>query len=406
MNNTSTSLRQPEYAMFPTEEYLTRVRKAQNLMEERGVDALLLTAKENVVYFSGIRTIGWISKHRPMGIVIPRDSSKPVVSVIPESLYEVSFNSSWIDEIRPWGGWRRTDAVPDPITGFENALKELGVINGVIGLELGYGQRIAMSQEDYTDLQKRLSGSTIVDASDILWDLRMIKSPLEVDALRKVCDATNKAFERGFSSIKPGMTERELASIIMSELALETQEIPGFLMVRSGKLKYGMINVSPFEKPLEPGDLVVVDVGATYNYYWSDFMRMASIGEPSSEQRRFFEAELASQQAGVDVIRPGIKLHEIYDACYEVLIDRGMLEHVPGLERVGHGVGLDPHEPPSIGKGSQVIAQPNMMLTVEPIFWDKPDHVIGNFAIEDQILVTETGHEVFSSFSKNLHIVD
>jgi Xaa-Pro aminopeptidase len=263
-----------------------------------------------------------------------------------------------------------------------------------------------MSQEDYTDLQKRLSGSTIVDASDILWDLRMIKSPLEVDALRKVCDATNKAFERGFSSIKPGMTERELASIIMSELALETQEIPGFLMVRSGKLKYGMINVSPFEKPLEPGDLVVVDVGATYNYYWSDFMRMACIGEPSSEQRRFFEAELASQQAGVDVIRPGIKLHEIYDACYEVLIDRGMLEHVPGLERVGHGVGLDPHEPPSIGKGSQVIAQPNMMLTVEPIFWDKPDHVIGNFAIEDQILVTETGHEVFSSFSKNLYVVD
>lgn len=399
------SLRQPEYAMFPTEEYLTRVEKARALMDQRGIDALLLTAKENVVYFSGIRTIGWNSKHRPMGIVLPRDKNKPVVSIIPESLYEVSFHSSWIDEVRPWGGWRRTDAVPDPITGFYNACRELGVETGTIGLELGYGQRIAMSQDDFSELRGKLPNAKLVDASNLIWDLRMVKSDLEVAALRKACDATNKAFEKGFSSIYPGMTERELAANIMAELALQTQELPGFLMVRSGKLKYGMINVSPFEKPMQPGDLVVVDVGANYNYYWSDFMRMASIGEPTAEQRRFFEAEIASQQAGVDVIRPGIKLHEIFDACYDVLMEHGMKEHVPGLERVGHGVGLDVHEPPSIAKGSQVIVQPNMMLTVEPIFWDKPDHVVGNFALEDQILVTETGHEVLSTFPKSLYVV-
>lgn len=404
--NISTTVRQPEYALFPTEEYLTRVDKARKFMDERGFDALLLTAKENVIYFSGIRTIGWNSKHRPMGIVIPRDANKPVVSIIPESLYDVSYHSSWIDEVRPWGGWRRTDAVPDPITAFHNACKELGVAQGTIGLELGYGQRIAMSQEDFNDLRGKLRDATLVDASTLLWDLRMIKSPLEIQALRKACDATNKAFERGFSSLRPGMTERELGAIIMAELALETQDLPGFIMVRSGQLKYGMINVSPFEKPMQPGDLVVVDVGANYNYYWSDFMRMASIGEPTAEQRRFFEADLASQQAGVDIIRPGIKLHEIFDACYEVLMERGMKEHVPGLERVGHGVGLDVHEPPSIAKGSQVIVQPNMMLTVEPIFWDKPDHVIGNFALEDQVLVTETGHEVFSTFPKTLYVVD
>lgn len=402
----STAVRQPAYAIFPTEEYLARVDKARTLMDERGIDALLLTAKENVIYFSGIRTIGWNSKHRPMGIVIPRDNSKPIVSIIPESLYDVSYHSSWLDEIRPWGGWRRTDAVADPITAFANACQELSVLNGTIGLELGYGQRIAMSQDDFTDLQKRLSNATLVDASSLLWDLRMIKSPREIEMLRKACDATNKAFERGFSSLRAGMTERELAGIIMSELALQTQELPGFLMVRSGELKYGMINVAPFEKPMQPGDLIVVDVGANYNYYWSDFMRMASIGEPTAEQKRFFAAEIASQQAGVDAIKPGIKLHEIFDASYNVLMEHNMREHVPGLERVGHGVGLDVHEPPSIGKGSNVIVQPGMMLTVEPIFWDKPDHVVGNFALEDQILVTETGHEVFSTFPKDLYIVD
>jgi len=280
------------------------------------------------------------------------------------------------------------------------------VDRGKIGLELGYGQRIAMSQEDYDDLRKRLSGATFVDAGPLLWDLRMIKSPLEIEALKKACDATSKAFRRGFSSIRPGMTERELAGIIMAELALETWDLPGFLMVRSGEMKYGMVNVSPFEKPMLPGELVVVDVGANYNYYWSDFMRMASIGKPSAEQRRFFEAEMASQQAGVDVIKPGIKLHEIFDACYQSLMDHDMIEHVPGLERVGHGLGLDVHEPPSIAKGSNVIVQPNMVLTVEPIFWDKPDHVVGNFALEDVLVVTETGHEIISTFPKELFIVE
>jgi Xaa-Pro aminopeptidase len=392
--------------MFPTSEYLARVAKARQLMEQKGIDALLLTAKENVVYFSGLRTIGWISKHRPLGIVIPRDASKQVISIIPETLYEVSYHSSWIDDIRAWGGWRRTDAVADPIVGFHQALKDLGVENGTIGLEMGYGQRIAMSLDDFTVFKQGVPNATLVDAGSVTWECRMIKSPLEIEMLRKACNATNKAFTKGFGVLKAGMTERELAAIITAELALETQEIPGFLMVRSGKLKYGMVNVAPFEKPFERGDLIVCDVGANYNYYWSDFMRMACIGEPSAEQKRFFDAELASQQAGVDVIRPGVKLHEIYDACYKVLMERGMKEHVPGLERVGHGVGLDPHEPPSIGRGVQTLAEPGMMLTVEPIFWDKPDHVIGNFAIEDQILVTETGHEVLSTFSKNLYIVD
>lgn len=399
------SPRQPEYSMFPTEEYVMRVDKAQSLMEAQGMDALLLTAKENVVYFAGIRTIGWNSKHRPMGVVIPRDKNKPVMLIIPENLLDVAYYSSWVENVRPWGGWRVPNAAPDPLIAFQDACKSLGVDGGTIGLELGYGQRIAMSQADFDTLRKGLDHATFVDAGPLMWDLRMIKSPREIAMLRKACDATTRAFERGFGALCPGMTERELGAIVMSELALQTQELPGFVMVRSGQMKYGMVNVEPFEKPIRPGDLVVLDVGANYNYYWSDFMRMACLGQPTAEQRRFFDADLASQKAGVAVIQPGIKLHEIFDACYEVLIEHDMKEHVPGLERVGHGLGLDVHEPPSIAKGSQVVVQENMVLTVEPIFWDKPNHVVGNFALEDVVLVTRNGHEILSTFPKELYIV-
>jgi len=399
------SIRQPLYPLFPTEEYLARVERARQLMDQKGIDALVLSEKVNVIYFSGLRTIGWSSKHRPMGVVVPRSKDKPVISVIPENLFDVAHHSSWIDEISAYGGWHRSDVAPDPLTAFLNACRSACGENGVLGLELGYGTRVGMTQADFRELESKLKGYELVDASSLLWDLRMIKSSLEVEALRKVCDATSKAFERGFSSMRPGMTERSLAGIIMSELALQTDELPGFVMVRSGPLKYGMVNVEPFEKTLDTGDIVVTDVGANYKYYWSDFMRMACIGEPSADQKRIFAGEFAAQQAGVDVIKPGIKLHEIFDACYNTLMDHGLKEHVPGMERVGHGVGLDVHEPPSIAKGSEVIVQPNMVLTVEPIFWDQPDHKIGNFALEDVILVTETGHEVLSTFPKDLYVV-
>jgi Xaa-Pro aminopeptidase len=399
------TIRQPEYALFPTEEYLERVKKARIKMDKLGIDALILTAKENVIYFSGIRTIGWGSKHRPMGIIIPKANDKPVISVLPETLFEVSLHSSWIDEIHLWGGWRRKDAATDSLSAFADACRFLGVDSDVIGLEIGYGQRIGMSQEDFLNLQSKLLRAKFVDASALIWDLRMIKSPLEIDAIRKACKATDKAFEIGFNSIRPGMTERDLAGIILAELALQTGEMPGFIMVRSGKLKYGMVNVEPFEKPIEPGDLVVVDIGANYKYYWSDFMRMASIGEPSREQIYLFEAELASQKAGVSVIKPGIKLHEVFDECYNVLIDMGVKNHVPGLERVGHGIGLDVHEPPSIARGSETVVMVNMVLTVEPIFWDQPNHEIGNFAIEDNLVVTEDGFEILSTFPKELFII-
>lgn len=396
----------PPYSLFAATEHQARVQRARSAMGEAGIDGLLLTSKENVAYFGGIRTIGWTSKHRPLGVIVPADDEQPVVMVLPETLLEVAETTSWVSELRPWGGWRNPDAPRDPIVGIAAAAAELGIGAGsTLGLELGYGQRVGMSQSDFSSLQERLAGVEVADAGPLLWKLRMIKSPAEIEALRAACDATSRGFQRGFDALRPGMTERELSAIIMAELSLATGESAGFLMVRSGRQKYGMINCEPFEKAMEPGDLVVVDVGANYHYYWSDFMRMAAIGEPSAEQRRFFDTNLAAQQAGMDAIKPGVTTGEVFARTHEVLVDGGLGEHVDGMERIGHGVGLDPHEPPSIEKGTTTVIQEGMVLTVEPIFWDKPNHELGNFAIEDMVVVTETGAERISTFPRELHVV-
>lgn len=399
-------MRAPEFAHFPTSEYADRVSRARKAMDNRYLDGLLVTAKENVIYFSGLRTISWISKHRAIAVLVPRDADQPVVSIIPENLYDVQDASSWVEEVRPWGGWRRKDAIPDPVVVIANACKEAGLGAGRIGLEIGVGQRMAMTRSEVDQLQTLLPGASFEDGASALWDARTIKSPAEQDALRFACAATDKAFSRAFQELRPGITEKELAGIIMSELVLETHEKPGFVMIRSGQAKYGMVNVEPFERVIEPGDIVVIDIGANYKDYWSDFMRMACIGEPSSDQMRFFDAELASQLAGVDALRPGVPLGAVFDACFDTLIDHGLAEHVPGMERVGHGIGLDVHEPPSIARGAKEVAEPGMVVAVEPIFWDLPDHKIGNFAIEDNILVTEDGIEILSKTPKELRIIN
>lgn len=393
------------YAHFPADEYRQRVSRMQKALDEHGLDAAVVTSKENVIYFSGLRTVSWISKHRLIATVIPRDPSHDVISIVPESLLEVARASSWVEDVRPWGGWREKGAEPDVIAAIARACHECGAGSGRVGIEIGYGHRNNMTQEQLEELRQALPQATIGDAGAAIWDVRLIKSEGEIAAIREACRATDCAFERVLGELRPGVTERELAGIIMSEIVLQTGEPPGFVMIRSGVEKYGMVNVEPFERKLERGDLVVIDIGAQYKSYWSDFMRMACIGEPTAEQRRFFDAELRSQQAGVDALAPGVPLERAFDASYEVLIEAGLGEHVPGMERIGHGLGLDVHEPPSIGRGSTDIAQPGMIVTVEPIFWDRPNHEIGNFALEDDILITNDGVELLSKTPKELHIV-
>ncbi len=390
------------YAAFPQEEYVERHRKLQAEMADRDIDAILVTGKENVVYFSGLETVGWDSKHRPLGLIIPGDG-EPVL-VIPESLAYVAEATSWVADVRLWGGFKRSGIPRDPVVAIADAIKDLGLDSGRLGLELGYGTRIAMSQADYIQLAALLDGAELVDNAEAIWALRMIKSPAEIEVMREVCAHTCEAFRVGFEAMRAGMTERGLAGIIFAEMALRTNFRPGFVGIRSGTLKYTMMNVPPFDKPLEPGDLVVVDAGAIVKDYWSDMMRMASIGEPTAEQQRFFDVDLEAQRAGMRAVRPGAPVGDPCQAALDVINDSGLGEHVPSLERVGHGLGMEVHEPPSLALNGTTPIEPGMILTVEPIFSDLPNYSIGNFAMEQILLVTETGTELLTPFTDELWI--
>ncbi len=397
-------VREVVHAAFPVAEYRDRYEKLRKAMEKRNLDAILVTAKENVVYFSGLETVGWDSKHRPLGCILPRDQPHPIL-VVPESLAYVAEVTSWVDDVRLWGGFKRAGIPHDPVVGIADSIRDLRLDRGRIGMEMGYGTRINMSQADFEMLKSLLPEVKAVDGAEAIWELRMIKSPAEVEVMRRVCQDTCDAYQVAFSAIHGGMTERELAGILMAEMARLTNYRPGFVGIRSGRLKYTMMNVPPFEtKRLEPGDLVVVDGGATFRDYWCDMMRMASIGQPSAQARRFFDVDLAAQRAGMAAIKPGARAGDVCKSCLDVIQQGGLGEHAPSLERVGHGLGMEVHEPPSLALGSEQEIEPGMVLTVEPIFSDLPNYQIGNFAMEQIVLVTDSGAELLTPFTDELWI--
>jgi Xaa-Pro aminopeptidase len=397
--------REVQHATFAREEYERRTEELRREMERRELSAVLVTAKENVVYFSGLETVGWDTKHRPVGCVIGADGGSPIL-IIAESLANVARVTSWVEDVRLWGNFKVAGIPRDPVEAIAEALKDATGGSGRVGFELGYGTRMGMSLSDYERLRSLLPGElAVTDAAEALWAVRMIKSPAEINIMRQVCHDTCETFRVGFEALHAGMTERELAGLMYADMATRTNFKPGFIGIRSGRLKYLMMNVPPFDKPMEPGDLVVVDGGATRDYYWCDMMRMASIGEPTDEQRRLFEADLAAQRAGMAAVKPGADITAPCRAAYEVLMDAGLGDYVPSLERVGHGLGLDVHEPPSLPlDGVEGEIRPGMVLTVEPIFSDLPRGEIGNFAMEQILAVTEDGTELLTPFTDDLWV--
>ena len=391
-----------EYSQFADEEYVGRYQRFQEAIGASNLDAVIVTAKENVLYFSGLQTVGWDTKTRPLALIMAK-GEEPIF-VLPESLESVGEETSWVSKRYLWGGWRIKDAAKNPVEGIVAVLRQMGLEKARIGMEFGEEMYLAMHMTEFFDLQKQLPQATLTDAAQLIWELRVIKTPREIEYLRKACDATCKSFERGFEVMRAGMSEQELAGAMFEEMAKQTTYKPGFVVVRSGRLKYKMVNVPPFkDKCMENGEMILLDAGATYNDYWCDMMRMANIGGPSDEQLAFFQAEKQAQWAAVQTLRAGVLACDVVAAAVEVFDRLGFSEHVGTMERIGHGVGLDVHEPPNIAATNSQPLKAGMVVTVEPIFRDK-DGRVGNFGIENNLLITDTGYEDLTPLSRDLFI--
>ncbi|HWB86374.1 MAG TPA: Xaa-Pro peptidase family protein [Bryobacteraceae bacterium] len=265
---------------------------------------------------------------------------------------------------------------------------------------IGY-EPARMTCETYESLRPRLPlRASLEPVNGWIEELRMVKSPAELDRIRRSVETNSAAFEYVAARVRAGMREQDLAADLEYRMRRLGAEKPSFETIVAAGARSALPHAQPTAARLSAGDLVVVDMGAMQEGYASDMTRMLFVGSPSAKVKRAYKAVLEAQLAAIDAVRAGASTASVDGKARKVL--RGY-----GLERAfihstGHGLGLEIHEPPRLGKRDKGHLQAGMAITIEPGVYMEG---FGGIRIEDTVVVTENGCRVLTPTSKTLRTV-
>jgi Xaa-Pro dipeptidase len=361
------------------EERKTRIQKAQRLMAEQKIGALLLDAGTSMDYFTGIR---WGQSERTLAAIIP--ASGEVKYVCP------GFEESRFRELIKIGKdvyvWQEDES---PYKHIANAIKDSGIKTGNIGIE----ERLRFFIFD--GVKKVAPQFNYVSGDPVTIPCRMIKSSAEIALMQKANDITVAAIKAGISGLKEGMSQGEVAAIITGTQRQLGRDA-GFALVLFGQASAFPHGTTKPQK-LKKGDIVLMDCGCEVEGYESDITRTVVFGaEPTKRQLEIWNLEKRSQDAGFAAAKLGAACQDVDAAARKVITDAGFGPgyKLPGLpHRTGHGIGMDGHEWGNMVKGNQQLLQPGMCFSIEPTI-----SIPGEFGVrlEDCVYMTATGPKWFS----------
>jgi Xaa-Pro dipeptidase len=380
---------------IPKEEYAQRLEHLRSLMRRAGMQAVLLGTGSNLEYFSGYPSPAR-SVARPFFLLLPFGGDPVFISHSGHRAEAIRF--SWVADVREYTQLSR---VPSEL--IRDVMRERELLGQTVGMELGFEQTMDISWVEFHRLQEVLNSTRLVDASSVLWRLRMIKSVHEVACIRKACEITSGAYRFCFSTAREGMEEREVFRTAYHCLESESHGNI-FLAITSGEGNYDLVTKPPDNRRLREGDFVWLDAGCTVSGYWSDFSRAAVVGEPSHEQQREQEAIHAITIEAVNKVRPGTATAALAKFCYRRLSELTFpitSSIAARAARVGHGMGLNMTEPPHISEQDHTILEPGMVITLEP----GVATTYGTFHVEENVLVTENGFEILSNSPRELQSI-
>ena len=370
---------------FSQSEFEQRAQKAQRIMNEEKLDAILLTTEPNVRYFSGFLTQFWQSPTRPWYLIVPREGE--LIAVIPE-IGRAGMESTWVNDIRTWGSPCPED---DGITLLAQALSEVTVRFGRIGMTLGQESHLRMPANNFKQITEKISPTEIVDVALHLHSLKKIKSEAEIQKIEHICQITSGAFENLPSQIRIGETQRQICLKLRQDILERGGDNSPYLIAGSGSGGYDNIIMGPTESVLENGHVLIIDTGSTFDGYFCDFDRNFAFGNLPEEVRRAYETVYRATDVGIESARPGKTTTDVWQAMWSVLEKGGALGNSVG--RMGHGLGMELTEWPSVMPGDDTLLEPGMVLTIEPGMSFAPGKEMVH---EENILITEEGARILT----------
>ncbi len=350
------------------------------------MDAVVVSMPQNFRYFSGFHSQFWESPTRPFFIVVPREGG--LIAVVP-SIGGAAMETTWVTDVRTWPAPRPED---DGVSLLDETLSGLRRRFGRIGWEMGRESIIRMPITDFDQLRNQIQGIEFVDASPLIWDLRMIKSSREIDKIHTACKIGSDTFDLFLERVRHGDTEIDMSRVFRQAAFECGADNAPFVSVCSGEGGYDQIIAGPHDISQTDGRIMFIDTGLQFDAYFCDFDRNFAFGHLDDAARRAHEAVWEATQAGIDVARPGITAEDLWAAQNEVLVKAGAS---PGNDvgRSGHGLGLHLTEPPSNMPGDRTVLRPGMVMTIEPGMEYAPRK---NIVHEENIVITEDGCELLT----------
>jgi Xaa-Pro aminopeptidase len=379
---------QPELPQrgFAAAEFQARTRKAQALMAQDGLAGMLLLTEPDVRYFSGFQTLFWQSPTRPWFLFVPAQGEP--VAVIPE-IGAALMRTTWVKDIRSWSAPNPAD---DGISLLADLLAPLAKSGARLGVMKGHETALRMPLGDWERLLAALPGLEIADATALVQGLRMVKSAAEIEKLRHICGIGSATFARVPDIISEGMALEDVFRNFKREaLALGADDVP-YLVGSADQGGYIDVISPPSRRPLQAGDVLMLDTGSTWDGYFCDFDRNWAIGRADDLARRAHDVLWRATEAGIAAARPGNTCRDLFRAMSAVIAE--MDDSGGDIGRLGHGLGMQLTEQPSHAAFDTTILLENMVLTLEPSL----SYGDGLMMVhEENIIVSQTGGQLITT---------
>ena len=361
-----------------------RTNQISHFLKEKGIDLAVVTSKANVFYFSGV----YAEPHERVMAVLVDTTGK-------QALFCPALEASVV-EASPWEGDVVTyEDHENPFDRLAELFQTFEHSNNRIGIE---GEHMTFGR--YQELSSRLENAAILDIGESLQALRLKKTPEEIAILQEAAALADEAVEIGKQTIRPGITEMEVIAKIEYEMKKKgVREMSFDTLVLFGANSADPHGV-PGDRVIQEGDFVLFDLGVVWKGYCSDITRTFIYGEASEEQKTIYETVRRALEAATEASQIGTTLGSLDKAARDVITEAGYGKYFS--HRVGHGLGIEVHEFPSLASNNLLTAEAGIVYTLEPGIYVPG---VGGVRIEDDIHLTAEGPVALTRTPKHLQSI-
>lgn len=341
--------------------YEKRVKELREKVAEKGFEAILVSNEKNICYLTGFP---WGAK-----LLVPVDGDS--VLLVHSVNYEAAKNFA-------------KNVVVELVRADEKVERKIyDMILEKVLKSVGFDR---MDAAEYQRIKDFLKGVKIESLEEIIWSLRKVKDEDELALIKRAAELTSRGMKRALETIKPGIKEWEVAAEAEYEMRRFGSSGTAFDTIVCSGPETAYPHGAMGEREIRDGDFVVVDIGARYRGYCADMTRTVIVGGETWIKMYMLETVREAQRMAINHIRDGVMARDVDNTARRFIVENGYGEYF--VHNLGHGVGLDVHEPPTLGPLSEDVLLAGNVVTVEPGIYIPG---LGGARVEDTVLVSKEG---------------